>query len=130
MGVDCYEKDLMDKTAHNKPSDWAHSSHLLAKEIFGQGGEETKLLPLQMLTLPTLPKDLSPTQAAQMEAFLQYLHIRLRHLISSVRSTPVLPDDSPAHTRISISARQWQNIIDLHAQISTLMSGQTSENDP
>jgi len=127
MGTDGEEWDFLSRTLDNKTSNWTQSSKLLAKEIFGSLGGKTELLPLQMLTLSALPKDLSPEQAAQMEAFLQYLHLRLRHLISTVRSVPTSPNESPTNTRITISARQWQNIIDLHARITALISGQTWE---
>jgi hypothetical protein len=101
----------------------------LAKEIFGDLGGETELLQLQMLSLPTLPKNLSPQHAAQMEAFLQYLHLRLRHLIATVRTVPPSPSELPTDTHITLSAQQWQNIIDLHAQITALMSSPTLESE-
>lgn len=131
MGVDYDEKDFQKKSANHTAHDWTQSSHLLAKEIFGFTGEETELLPLQMLTLPSLPNDLPPLAAAQIEAFLQFIHIRLRHIIASVRAVPAQTDESSSQARITITARQWQNIIDLHAQISTLMSEHpASDKDP
>ena len=129
MGTDGDERDFLNQTLSSKTAGWTRSSQLLAKEIFGDLGGETELLQLQMLLLPTLPKDLSPQDAAQIEAFLQYLHLRLRHLIATVRTVPSDPNELPMDTRITLSAHQWQNIIDLHAQISVLMNGPTLESE-
>jgi len=122
MGSGGDESDFLNQTLDEKmPLGWTRSSQHLAKEIF-LGMEPEELSALQKLPPPLLPKDLSPQQAAQMEAFLQYVHLRLRHLISTVRSTPNLPNDVSTNAKITISAAQWQNIIDLHARISTYMS--------
>ena len=128
MGMDGDELNFLNRMMGCEISNWTQSSHLLAKEIFG-GLETPELLILQRLPPPSLPKDLSPLQAAQMEAFLQYVHLRLRYLVATVRSAPALPHEIPANTRLSISAQQWQNIVDLHARISTCMSGAVPEND-
>jgi len=104
------------------------SSHLLAKEIFG-GIETPALSSLQKLLPPPPPQGLTPKQAAQMEAFLQYLHLRLRYLVATVRTTPTSPHEIPANARITISAQQWQNIVDLHARITACMVGPISENE-
>jgi hypothetical protein len=121
MGTGSDESDFLNRAKDTRTSDWTQSSHLLAKEIFNSLGT-SELLPLQLLSPPTLPKNLSPEQSAQMEAFLQYLHLRLRHLIATVRSTPASPNESASHTKITVSAPQWQNIIDLHARIAAFMS--------
>jgi len=126
MGTGGEEWDFLNRMLNHKESEQTQSSQAWAREIFDDISGE--LLPLQMLSLPTLPKDLPPQQAAQIEAFLQYLHLRLRHLIETVRTTPTSPSESPAETPITVSAKQWQNIIDLHARISALMSGSAMEN--
>ena len=122
MGADGDEWDFLNQTFGNQAS----GSGLLAKEMFKDLGK-TELLSLHMLPPPTPPKDLPPQQAAQMEAFLQYLHLRLRHLIATIRSVPASPYEVPTNARITISARQWQNIIDLHARISAHMSNSSIE---
>jgi hypothetical protein len=129
MGTGGDESDFLTRTLDDdKPSGWTQSSQLLAKEIFS-GMEASDLSALLKLPPPPLPKDLSPQQTAQMAAFLQYLHLRLRHLVATVRSTPYSPDEIPTDAQITISATQWQNIIDLHARISTYLSGSASESD-
>jgi len=128
MGTDGNEMELLNRVMGSEQSNWMLSSHVLAKEIFGDM-KPSELLLFQQLPPPTLPTDLAPQQAAQMEAFLQYFHLRLRHLIATVRSAPTSPQERSENPQISISAQQWQNIIDLHAKISTYMTGSMSENE-
>jgi hypothetical protein len=127
MGTGGDESDFLNQEFRNGGGkNWTQSSRALAQELFG-GLETPELSMLRKLPPPTLPSDLPPQQAAQLEAFLQYLHLRLRHLVSTIRSTPALPDEIPTNTRLTISAAQWQNIIDLHARISTYMSSAAME---
>ena len=127
MGTGGDESNFLTRTLDTKAPMGMRSSQLLAKEIFsGMGASE--LLVLQKLPPPALPIDMSPQQAAQLEAFLQYLHIRLRHLIATVRSTSLSPGESPTNGKITVSAAQWQNIIDLHTRISAYMNGPALEN--
>jgi pSer/pThr/pTyr-binding forkhead associated (FHA) protein len=129
MGTDGDELDFLNRTLEERvPSQTQSSQQLLAREIFGSM-EASELQSLQKLQPPPLPKDLLPQQAAQMEAFLQYVHRRLRHLIATVRSAPASPNDVPTNARITLSASQWQNIIDLHAKITVHMSEPTLESD-
>jgi len=130
MGTGGDESDFLTRTLDNKNKNVSrtHSSQLLAREIFGNM-ETSELAALQKLLPPLLPAHLSPLQAAQMEAFLQYLHLRLRHLIATVRSTPNSPHEIPTNARITLSAAQWQNVVDLHAQISTYMSSPALESE-
>ena len=128
MGTGGDETDFLNRMMGSGESNWTQSSQLLAREIFGDL-EVSDLLSLQQLPPPPLPKNLSPLQAAQMEAFLQYLHLRLRYLVATVRSAHASPQETPVNARLSISAQQWQNIIDLHSRISTCMSGTMSESD-
>ena len=128
MGTGGDETDLLYRIMGSETSNWTQSSQLLAKEIFGDV-ETSDFLSLQQLPPPALPKDLSPLQAAQMEAFLQYLHLRLRYLVATVRTTPAPLQESTVSARISISAHQWQNIVDLHSRISTCMNSAMTEND-
>jgi len=126
MGTGGDESDFLNRTMNEQAPSWTRSSQLLAKEIFADM-DPSALSVLQKLPLPPLPKDLSPLQAAQMEAFLQYLHIRFRHLVATVRSVPNSPHEIPTNARITLSASQWQNIIDLHSRITMSMSGPAFE---
>jgi len=126
MGMGGDEVELLTRLLSSGQSNWTLSSQVLAQEIFGNLQRPELLLFLQ-LPPPSPPKDLTPQQAAQMEAFLQYLHLRLRHLITTVRSTHISAPERSENTQISISAHQWQNIVDLHARISTYMTGPMQE---
>ena len=69
---------------------------------------------IQTLIPPELPERLSPGQAAQLAELLEYLHIRIRDLLSSVK----IKADAE---RVTLEARQWQNLIDLQARLSAYL---------
>jgi len=69
---------------------------------------------LHTLDPPSLPERLSPGQAAQMAELLEYLHIRVRQLISSVKM------DAGA-SRITLDAAQWQGLLDLQARLGVYL---------
>jgi hypothetical protein len=46
---------------------------------------------------------------------LEYLHLRIRNLISSVKI-------KAGADRINLESRQWQNLLDLHARLSELLA--------
>lgn len=66
---------------------------------------------LHSLEPPELPERLTPIQAAQLSELIEFLHIRMRNLISSV----AVDSKSP---RVSMEMRQWQALIDLQARLS------------
>jgi pSer/pThr/pTyr-binding forkhead associated (FHA) protein len=61
---------------------------------------------LHTLVPPELPGQLGPGQAAQLAEMLQYVHLRLRGLIQSVKS-------KGKSDRMTLEQRQWQNLIDI-----------------
>lgn len=66
---------------------------------------------LHALLPPDLPERLSPGQAAQLAELLEYLHIRIRELISSVRVE--------SHgKRVMLDERRWQSLVDLQARLA------------
>lgn len=67
--------------------------------------------PLHVLHPPELPEGLSPGQAAQLSELLEYLHLRFRTLVTSVKSQP----DSES---VTLDLRQWQNLLDLQARLA------------
>jgi hypothetical protein len=69
---------------------------------------------LHIPMLPELPQRLSPAQAAQLSELLEYLHIRIRGLINSVR---IKPDSE----QVTLEARQWQNLLDLQSRIAEML---------
>lgn len=82
---------------------------LASEFLWGSNPELQELL--RSLAPPELPGDLSPGQAAQLSELLQYLHLRLRSMVQSVKG--------PAGAeQITLEQRQWQNLLDLHARIA------------
>lgn len=59
---------------------------------------------------PELPQGLSPGQAAQLSEMIEYLHLRSRSLVESVK----IPE---GQTSFSLSVEQWQSILDLQSQL-------------
>jgi hypothetical protein len=66
---------------------------------------------LHTLLPPELPEELRPGQLAQLAELLHYLHMRVRGLIESVRS-------KGKTDRVTLDARQWQNLIDLQDRLA------------
>jgi pSer/pThr/pTyr-binding forkhead associated (FHA) protein len=66
---------------------------------------------LHTLMPPELPERLSPGQAAQLCELLEYMHLRLRDLLDSVK----IKADAE---RVTLEARQWQNLLDLQARLA------------
>jgi pSer/pThr/pTyr-binding forkhead associated (FHA) protein len=66
---------------------------------------------IQSLEPPELPERMTPGQAAQLAELLEFLHLRLRNLIGSVRSDGKSSD-------VTLEQRQWQALIDLQARLA------------
>jgi len=66
---------------------------------------------LHTLLPPELPSHLNPGQAAQMGEVLQYLHLRLRGLVNTVKS-------KGKAERVTVELRQWQNLVDLEDRLA------------
>jgi pSer/pThr/pTyr-binding forkhead associated (FHA) protein len=66
---------------------------------------------IHALEPPDLPERLSPGQAAQLAEILEFLHLRLRNLVSSVSV-------DGKSSRVILDLRQWQALLDLQARVS------------
>lgn len=66
---------------------------------------------IHALEPPELPERLSPGQAAQLAEILEFLHLRLRNLISVVQV-------DPKSSKVTLDLRQWQALLDLQARVS------------
>jgi pSer/pThr/pTyr-binding forkhead associated (FHA) protein len=66
---------------------------------------------LHTLVPPELPGALSPGQAAQLAEVLQYVHLRLRSLIQSVKA-------KAKSDRVTLEQRQWQKLLDLQDRVA------------
>lgn len=77
---------------------------------------------LHTLLPPELPSPLGAGQAAQLTELLQYLHLRIRGLIQSVKI-----QGKPE--QVLLEMRQWQNLIDLQDRLASYLRqiGEPSE---
>lgn len=66
---------------------------------------------LHALEPPELPDRLTPGQAAQLSELLEYLHIRIRHVLGSV-------EVDGKTQKIEIDTKQWQNVVDLQSRLA------------
>lgn len=71
---------------------------------------------LHRLVPPELPERLGPSQSAQLAELLEYVHGRLRDLVNSV----TLKGSSE---RVTLEARQWQNLLDLQSRLAEYLRG-------
>jgi hypothetical protein len=66
---------------------------------------------LHTLLPPELPTSLTPGQAARIAELLQYLHLRIRGLIQSVKA-------KGKSSRVTLEQRQWQNLLDIQVRLA------------
>ncbi|MCR9120599.1 MAG: FHA domain-containing protein [bacterium] len=78
---------------------------------------------IQTLHPPELPDRLSPGQAAELSELLEYFHIRIRHLAGSV-------EIDRKSERVTLDARQWQNVIDIQARLAEYLRNIGDPNPP
>lgn len=69
---------------------------------------------IHILEPPDLPSRMSPAQAAQLSELIEYLHIRVRHLLNSVET-----EKSEEHVRLDME--QWQNLLDIQARLANYL---------
>lgn len=101
-------------------SDEKDEKQILADEAevdpldFELNWQESQNLQATLFSLqpPELPEGLSPGQAAQLSELLEYMHIRIRHLLLSVEE-----EDQPSG-RVQLDLRRWQEAIDLQANLA------------
>jgi hypothetical protein len=80
---------------------------------------------LHVLQPPELPRKLTPGQAAQLSELIEYLHLRIRRLLETVRI-----DERSKPERVTLDLRQWQNLIDLQARLSVYLHDIGNPRDP
>jgi pSer/pThr/pTyr-binding forkhead associated (FHA) protein len=74
------------------------------------GDDRDAQMLLHTLVPPELPVSLSPGQAAQFAELLQYLHLKVRGLLQTVRKE--------RGDRVTLEQRQWQGLLDLQARLA------------
>ncbi len=105
-GVDLTEGVTMDTDELDQES----NSISLEFEL-GFGDSPDAQATLHTLMPPELPGSLSPGQTAQLAELLQYLHLRIRGLLGSVKS-------KKKSDRVMLEQRQWQNLLDLQDRLA------------
>jgi pSer/pThr/pTyr-binding forkhead associated (FHA) protein len=96
-------------TMNADDADQSSASPSLDVELHLSGELDARTV-LHTLLPPELPEELRPGQLAQLAELLHYLHMRVRGLIESVRSGKT--------DRVTLDARQWQNLIDLQDRLA------------
>jgi hypothetical protein len=84
----------------------------------GDGGEG-----IHTLEPPELPHRLTAGQAAQLSEVLEYIHIRVRNLLTSVRT-------EGKGDRVTLDMREWQNLLDLQSRLAEFLRDVTNPNRP
>lgn len=103
----------------------------LAKNLSGESpsGSAEKLLEIGMklkedsdwqsvlhnIDPPKLPRDLSPGQAAQLSEVIEFLHMRIRKLVSSA-------DIEKTAQQVTFDAAQWQFLLDLQSRVAEYLA--------
>jgi hypothetical protein len=77
----------------------------------GLSGDELPHGLLQTLSAPELPERLTPCHAAQLSELIEYLHLRIRHLLESVCG-------EAKGDRVTLEQRHWQGVLDLQARLA------------
>lgn len=76
--------------------------------------EEDLQATIHVVKPPELPSNLSPAQAAQLSELIEYLHIRIRHLLKSVQL-----NDEEDH--VSLESEHWQHLLDLQSRLAVYL---------
>ena len=66
---------------------------------------------LLSLEPPDLPDQLSPGQRAQLSELLDYLRVRIRHLLVTIKT-------DKKGERVTLDASQWQDLLDLQSRLA------------
>jgi pSer/pThr/pTyr-binding forkhead associated (FHA) protein len=69
---------------------------------------------LQQSPPPELPQRLSPGQAAQLSEVLEYLHLRIRTLLASVRA-------GEEAEQVTLDYSRWQSLLDLQTRLANYL---------
>jgi hypothetical protein len=62
---------------------------------------------------PELPDDLTATQAAQLAELIDYMRLRLRGLVATVK------EDKTGN--VTLNAAEWQKLVDLNSRLAEMV---------
>ena len=120
MGAEGDDFPVLQRTIDGRERSVSSSSPFELEIFRGMNPEE--LAPLHLLAPPPTPTNLTPKQAAQITEFLQYMHIRLRYLVSSVQQ-----ETNDTAERVTLDQAQWQNLLDLYGRIAIALHTVTDQ---
>jgi hypothetical protein len=86
------------------------SSNKLDFELSWSQREEIQST-MHLLDPPQIPERLSPGQAAQLSELIEYLHLRVRRMLQTVKV-----DEKTE--RITLDVRRWQDLVDLQSRLA------------
>lgn len=104
--------DLLDQDQARRINDACSLDY----ELNWSGDQQDLQATLHALQPPQVPRRLSPGQAAQLSELIEYLHVRIRRLLESVHI-----DEKTQPERITLKLREWQNLLDLQARLSSYL---------
>ena len=102
---------LRDSVAEPESRDLENASDSSVRFDLNWQDEEDLQATIHAIEPPELPSNLSPAQAAQLAEIVEYLHIRIRHLLGSA----TMKDDSE---KVTLSAEHWQHLLDLQSRLA------------
>jgi pSer/pThr/pTyr-binding forkhead associated (FHA) protein len=105
------EADLANGTVLNVDEVSESSPQISLEFELHWGDDPDARTTLHTLVPPELPTGLSAGQAAQLSEMLQYIHLRMRALVQTVKM-------KPKSEQVTLEQRQWQNLLDLHNRIA------------
>ena len=76
--------------------------------------EEDLQATIHVINPPELPSRMSPAQAAQLSELIEYLHVRIRHLLLSVH----VDEDEE---RVTLAQEHWQHLLDLQSRLAAYL---------
>lgn len=109
--IDSLKEDGLNVTGEMDPSRMVQDADSSMDFEVRWGESENLHSTLHIPTPPDLPEGLSPGQAAQLSEMLEYLHLQSRSLVQSI----AIPEGAKA---VTLDIRQWQELLDLQAQLA------------
>lgn len=106
--------DLPDDDRTSGPGENAEAESSLEFELNWNAQQDDLQAAIYTLQPPEIPERLSPAQAAQLAELMDYIHIRIRHLLVSV-------EVNERTESVNLEMREWQNLLDLQARLAVLL---------
>lgn len=103
--ADDESREMRDDSAANEDS--------VSFELNWQDEEDLQAT-IHVINPPELPTRMSPAQAAQLSELIEYLHVRIRHLLLSVN---VEEDEE----RVTLAQEHWQHLLDLQSRLAAYL---------